>query len=244
LQDFDCLNKTAELWPVAFQGLEDESLLNNLPPHVRTVVYNYHFQNTYNVDDYRIVLDKYNIIYDLQEQARLMEALTFSRLPWLLADFFEATNGVHFMDFFDVVRLLSNNPLGREIMWDTLRINYADYLEIFGQEEPKLGQMVIDVAHSFENEFLFNELVRFIMWTPDAAAGHARFKALEMVSTNVVWLEDKEAEIEHAFSGVHSPKKTADATKPFQVKAQEYLENTFGPNWLSLLHKKLRPQHQ
>jgi hypothetical protein len=242
LQDSDCLKNATALWPKAYLGFEDETHVNDIPPHVRAVVYNYHFQNTYNVQDYLTALSKYNFNNDLQEQHRLLEALTYSRLPWLLADFFEASNGVHFIDFFDVVRMLSSNPLGREIMWDTVRINYMDYLDLFGLEEHRLGQMIIDITQSFENEFVFFELIKFIYSTPAAAAGHSRFKALEIVSTNVIWLQDKEQEIEEAFSDprLKTIAKHSNETKskPFQTKAKEFLVKEYGPNWLSLFKQK------
>jgi len=247
LQDNDCLNNATALWPKALLGFEDDTHHNDIAPHARAVVYNYHFQNTYNVEDYGIVMSYYNFNYDLQEQHRLIEALTYSRLPWLLADFFYSTNGVYFLEFFDVVRMLSNNPLGREMMWDTIRIEYENYLELFGMEDERLGQMIIDVAHTFENEFLFRELVVFISTTPDGASEHARFKALEMASTNFVWLTDKEDEIEAAFLGGHKSEiklapriKLEEDKKSFQVKTAEFMEEKFGKEWKSVLNRKIQ----
>jgi hypothetical protein len=61
--------------------------LLRLPPHVRNVVYNYHFQNTYNVNDWRVVFIEYESIDDIQEREMLLEAITYTRLPWLLKKF-------------------------------------------------------------------------------------------------------------------------------------------------------------
>ena len=56
---------------------------------------------------------------------------------------------------------MSQNPLGREIIWDYIRINYGELEAEFGLEDPRLGHMLIDIASTFENEFLFYEVIRF-----------------------------------------------------------------------------------
>lgn len=60
-------------------------LLYSVPIHVRQVVYNYHFQNTYDIRDWDVVFLNYEAAQDPQEQERLLQALTFSRIPSQLA---------------------------------------------------------------------------------------------------------------------------------------------------------------
>jgi hypothetical protein len=242
LQDSTCLRNASSLWPTAHNGLVDNSQVNNISPHVRSVVYNYHFQNTYDVNDYSLVLMQYNVGLDIQEHRRLLEALTFSRLPWMLADFFE--QDLELIDFEEGIRLLSVNPLGRELMWDFVRLNYAGLLEFFGLEDPRLGQMLIDISRTFENEFIFYELIIFVFNTANGASEHARFKALEIVSTNTIWLEDKELEIEDAFTDPRYNKidgfvrtKVDENRKPFQIRVKEFMETKFGPDAFSNMRK-------
>ena len=52
---------------------------------MRPIVYNYHFQNTYSIRDWDIAFIRYETVDDTQEQERLLEALTYSRLPSNLA---------------------------------------------------------------------------------------------------------------------------------------------------------------
>jgi hypothetical protein len=73
------------------------------------------------------------------------------------------TGDLFLVDFFDAIKLLSKNPLGREITWDFIRANFESLVEEFGIEEPRLGQMVIDVCSTFENDFMLNEVNRHII---------------------------------------------------------------------------------
>jgi hypothetical protein len=56
----------------------------SLPPYVRSIVYNYHFQNTYSIREWTDTLRLYENVLNIQEQERLLKALSFSRLPSLL----------------------------------------------------------------------------------------------------------------------------------------------------------------
>lgn len=96
---------------------------------------------------------------------------------------------------------MSENPLGREIVWDYIRINFKDISDEYGEDDPRLGRMLLDVVKTFENEFLFYELLEFVFFTSTGATANARFRALEIVSTNFIWLTDKEEEIMEAFGG-------------------------------------------
>ena len=53
---------------------------------MRSIVYNYHFQNTYDVKDWRLFWKFYEIQDDSLEQERYLKSLTYTRLPWLLSE--------------------------------------------------------------------------------------------------------------------------------------------------------------
>jgi len=68
-------------------------------------------------------------------------------------------------------------------------------------------------------------LLEFVFFTPTGSTGNARFKALEIASTNVVWLADKEDEIIQAFSDdrqktIFKSSKTSKASS-----ASKFIEN-------------------
>jgi hypothetical protein len=90
--------------------------------------------------------------------------------------------------------------VGRELTWDFFRTNYNDIINDYTQDDARVGQLLLDITKTFETEFLFNELLAFVFNIGTGATANARFKAIEIVSTNVVWLADKEKEIMEAFA--------------------------------------------
>lgn len=85
VQDKTSLDIASAIWNInlesLFTGEYNETLF---PPHTREVVYKYHIQNTYKVDDWDLLLRDYVLSNDVLEQSRYLNALTFTRLPWLL----------------------------------------------------------------------------------------------------------------------------------------------------------------
>ncbi len=131
-----------------------------MPPFSREVIYNYHFQNTYDLEEWTYLFSEYILTNDLNQQRKYLEALTYTRLPWLIATFikFERETGLRRLDTFEAMTLLAKNPTGREIVWDYFRINFNEILEEFGLEDPRIGRLLLDVSSSFENEFMFYEV--------------------------------------------------------------------------------------
>jgi hypothetical protein len=88
LQDSVCLSKTPELWNLTKPFLSNGDFASSpVAAYAREIVYNYHIQNTYDVDDWDQILFDYDNIADSSESRKLLEALTYTRLPWLLARF-------------------------------------------------------------------------------------------------------------------------------------------------------------
>jgi len=225
LQDSYCLRKASELWQGVIPSLLSGNYDSKLPPYIREIVFNYHMQNTYNVDEWDLVLLEYENIEDEAERRRLLESLTFTRLPWLLARLLkeQQASNLERVDLFDTAKLLSENPIGREIIWDYFRINYREIFE-FGEDDPRLGRMLIDISKTFENEFMFFELLEFVFFTETGATANARFRALEIVSTNNIWLMDKEKEIMDAFG---------DGRKHVALKQSKYLQNRTSQDFIA-----------
>lgn len=152
--------------------------------------------------------------------------MTFTRLPWLLAALIEEQQDAKLekIDLFDTIKMMSENPVGREIAWDYYRINFTALIEEFGEDEARLGQMLIDITKTFENEFLFYELLELVFFTETGATANARFRALEIVSTNNIWLLDKEQEIIEAFG---------DGRRKFSNKNNKYLANMTSKSFIT-----------
>ncbi|RMZ99456.1 glutamyl aminopeptidase, partial [Brachionus plicatilis] len=203
LQDSFCLKNASFLWEKYRPYLTDTMVNNTFPSYVKKLVFNYHLQNTYFAEDWNLVYSEYSKIDDLSEREKLLEALTYTRLPWFLEIYLQRLED-DLINFFDKIKFLSKNCLGREYAWNYIRANYDNLLEEFGLDDPRLGQMVIDVSSTFETESLNYELLNFITSTPNGASLNARYRALEKVSINLLWLRKKSQEIMEAFG---SPRK-------------------------------------
>ena len=130
----------------------------------------------------------------------------------------QRTGGLKTVDLFSAISLFAENPLGRELIWNFYRANYEQLAEEFPLDTPTLGLMLLEIVRTFEDEFLYQEviiltfvlneylillyfkLVEFIFNSNSGSDEIARLKALELVSTNIAWLNKKEDELEIAFS--------------------------------------------
>lgn len=66
--------------------------------------------------------------------------------------------------------------------------------------------------------------MEFVFFTPTGSTGNARFKALEIVSTNIVWLADKEDEIIAAFEDDRQ-KSIFKSSKTSKKSSSQFIEN-------------------
>ena len=68
---------------------------------------------------------------------------------------------INSLDIFDLFKYMCAQPLGREITGDYFRNTYYDLLKEYGQDDPRLGDLLINIASSFENEYMFYEVSNF-----------------------------------------------------------------------------------
>jgi hypothetical protein len=50
------------------------------------------------------------------------------------------------------------HPLDRELAWDFLRTNYRKLLAVYGKDDLRLGQLLLDISETFEDEYMFFEV--------------------------------------------------------------------------------------
>ena len=70
------------------------------------------------------------------------------------------------------------------------------------------------------------KLLEFVFFTSVGATSNARFKALEVTSTNIIWLFDNEYELENSFGAgaVATPKHSAIDSSSMRLKLKEIYE--------------------
>lgn len=57
------------------------------------------------------------------------------------------------------MKFLSRNPIGREIAWNNFRLNFDDIINTYGEDDPRIGQLLIDISFTFEREYLNLEVI-------------------------------------------------------------------------------------
>ena len=62
------------------------------------------------------------------------------------------------MDFFDEMKMIASQPVGREIVWDLFRIQYKDILNTFGTSDPRAGELLVYISSTFESDIMLNEV--------------------------------------------------------------------------------------
>lgn len=103
------------------------------------------------------------------------------------------------VDYFTKINLLSKNPVGRDIAWAYYQYNFYSIVDEYSIDDPRIGQALIDITKSFENEFLLYNLIQFTVLVEEGAVKNARLKSLETCSTNVLWVINNELQLTEAF---------------------------------------------
>jgi hypothetical protein len=136
------------------------------------------------------------------------------------------------------------HPIGRELAWDYYRFNYDTILEIYGEDDPRIGLMLIDICKTFETQFLFYELLVHIELTTAGSNLNARNRAVEYVSLNVLWLVDKEDEISAAFSFFGKSPISKNANPLLEDEKKRNKIETFKQNAKEAVKKYMMATHQ
>lgn len=71
------------------------------------------------------------------------------------------TGGLKSIDYVDAVLYFAKNPLGRELVWNSFRSGIKELIESYGEFNPILGRLLIEITTTFEDEYLFYEVHRF-----------------------------------------------------------------------------------
>lgn len=86
MQDENCLrNATTRFDNINPDYFTNPSQIqNNLAPNLRGLVLKYHLQNTYEYKDWFTVTDLYSLTVDPQERAHVLNAISNTRLLWII----------------------------------------------------------------------------------------------------------------------------------------------------------------
>ncbi|CAF4651314.1 unnamed protein product, partial [Rotaria sp. Silwood2] len=89
-------------------------------------------------------------------------------------------------EFFDLVISISQNPNGRDVVWNFYRHNYLALLYRFGRTNRLFNQLIANIAQSFENSYYYHEMITFINQNPSPS--QFQQLAVDQISMNFEWL--------------------------------------------------------
>ncbi|CAF1272210.1 unnamed protein product [Rotaria sp. Silwood1] len=196
VQNTEALNKATEL----FRGISSNYFYNSTgvtnidPDFLPTVIY-YHIQNANDIDEWDHLW--YNLTENLnitsQQRITFLRALGAAKEVWRLKSLLEIAADINSdlietQEFFDLLISTSQNPNGRDVVWNFYRHNYPALLYRFGRTNRLFNQLIASIAQSFENKYYYQEMVTFINQNPSPT--QFQQLAVDQIQMNFEWLVD------------------------------------------------------
>ena len=126
-----------------------------------------------------------------EEKVRLLGALTEFEDPDLLMTTLERSLDTDFVRTHNTIGIMARmagNPKGKDLAWDFLKSNWAEYDRRYG--EGGFGLMtLVSTAGRFTTKEKLEDVERFFTDNPVPAAERTIRQALEAIRLNVAWLE-------------------------------------------------------
>ncbi|XP_060524768.1 aminopeptidase A isoform X2 [Cylas formicarius] len=176
-----------------------------LSQDLRGIVYKYGMLNADETTWGRL-LDVYVAETDATEKLKLVNGLASVKNTTLLEKLLELAKNesvVRGQDYFTVVRYISANSYGTDLVWDWVRENWAYLVDRFTLNDRYLGSLIPGITGSFSTQERLAEMRAFFAKYPSAGAGESnRRTALERVRNNIRWLSRYRGAVESWFRGV------------------------------------------
>ena len=150
----------------------------------------------------------YDQLWDLEERTELQEekvrlllALTRFQEPGLLDETLERALSarVRTQDSITVVAGVAANPKGRDVAWEFVKANWAEFDRRYGGGGFGLMRLV-SICSQFTSQERIDDIERFFADHPAPAAERTIRQALERVRLNVHWLEQNRHDLIRWFS--------------------------------------------
>ncbi|CAF1062451.1 unnamed protein product [Adineta ricciae] len=200
VQNPDALYKASEL----FHRIPESYFMNstgvvNVDPNLLATVIYYHIQNTNDVDDWDNLWYYFteNEATTSQQRSTILRALGASKETWRLKKILEQgfdtkSNVIETQEFFDLIITISQNPVGRDIVWNFYRHNYRDLLATYGETNRLFNQLITNIVQTFENEYYYFQMQNFVSEFPSSS--QYQKLASDQIIINFLWLLDGMAE--------------------------------------------------
>ena len=153
--------------------------------------------------------DVYDRLWELEgetdlaeEKIRLLMALTRFEQPDLLSSTLEdsLSSKVRSQDSISVVTGVAANPKGRDLAWEFVKSNWAEFDRRYGGGGFGLMRLV-SICSYFNSQEKADEVDSFFAEHPAPAAERTIRQAMERVRLNIKWLEQNRSELAAWFAG-------------------------------------------
>uniref|UniRef100_A0A8D8TSY1 Aminopeptidase n=2 Tax=Cacopsylla melanoneura TaxID=428564 RepID=A0A8D8TSY1_9HEMI len=127
-----------------------------------------------------------------QEQMKMLGGLGSVKDIKQLEKFLEMAKdekNIRSQDYFTVIMIVANNPLGLPIAWTYLQKNWDYLVKRFSLNHRVFGRIIPSVCGKFKTEARLKEVQNFFTKNPNAGAGAAgRKQAVETIQNNIKWV--------------------------------------------------------
>ncbi|KAK3612374.1 hypothetical protein CHS0354_031967 [Potamilus streckersoni] len=170
-----------------------------IPPNLRSAVYTYGMMRSEKVSDWDFLWNRYLNEAVPQEKIKLLYGLAQTKETWLLVRFIEYAKDedkVRSQDFWTVLTYISQNPVGRGLVWNWIQDNWIYMVKRFTLYSRYFGRLIPSVVSDFNTRFQLEQVKDFFAKYPEAGAGsRGRQQALESIEANIVWMETNKEKI-------------------------------------------------
>ena len=164
-----------------------------ISPNLKTAVLKNGMSSTGNFDTWTTVFERAVKEENAQEKKKLWYGLAQIREPWILHRYLDLAQNetiIRSQDHFTVLHYISQNPVGKSIIWEHLQENWPQLVERFSLNDRYLGRIPKAVTADFSSEFKLRQVKAFFSKYPEAGAGaRSRKQALESIENNIKWLD-------------------------------------------------------
>ncbi|CAF3111207.1 unnamed protein product [Rotaria sp. Silwood2] len=194
VQNTEALKKATELFRrIPLSYFSNSTGDTNIDPEFLSTVIYYHIQNANDADEWEYLWKNFteNLSITSQQRITFLRALGGAKEIWRLKSLLEIaadinSDVIETQEFFDLVISISQNPNGRDVVWNFYRHNYLALLYRFGRTNRLFNQLIANIAQSFENSYYYHEMITFINQNPSPS--QFQQLAVDQISMNFEWL--------------------------------------------------------
>ncbi|XP_037899330.1 glutamyl aminopeptidase-like, partial [Glossina fuscipes] len=161
-------------------------------PDIRNTVYYYGMMETNSEDYWHQMWQLFVAEKDANEKSNLMYGLAGIQKPLIIRRYVELAWNEYYVrrqDYLTCIQYIVSNPVGESIVWDYVREHWPDLEKRFGLNERTVGNMILSVTERFSTATKLEEIKNFFERYPEVAGGVSVRRVLEIVNTNIAWLE-------------------------------------------------------